>query len=200
MTDSSVAKIVEKVLSEYSEEKKAEITSWILKLGVRPDDPLFNLYAELGTTQFALQQLPGRLDSVVVGWTNMVDSQLKSAATVAIQQQKSAIADASKELLKLEINRGGTSKLNLSYSNWGLIAGALGLTLGLGVVVGGLSYKTATESARSVNLPFQDKEALVWAKSPNGKAARAIYTKNAGIIKACQQQQKDLGACIILVD
>ena len=43
MSDISVAKIVEKVLSEYSEEKKTEVTDWILKLGVRPDDPLFNL-------------------------------------------------------------------------------------------------------------------------------------------------------------
>lgn len=200
MSDISVAKIVEKVLSEYSEEKKTEVTDWILKLGVRPDDPLFNLYAELGTTQFALQQLPGRLDSVVIGWTNIVDDKLKSAATVAVQQQKSAIADASKELLKAEITKGGIPKLNLTYSTWGLIAGALGLSLGLGAIIGGLSYKTATESNKSVNLPFQDKEALTWAKSKQGKAARAIYTKNAGIIKACQNQQKDLGACIILVD
>ncbi|BAY63669.1 hypothetical protein NIES22_37570 [Calothrix brevissima NIES-22] len=44
----NIAKVVEKVIAEYSEEKKAEVTDWILKLGVRPDDPLFNLYAELG--------------------------------------------------------------------------------------------------------------------------------------------------------
>ncbi len=62
----NLPKIVERYLAEYSEEKKAEITAWILKLGVRPDDPLFNLYAELGTTQFALQQLPVKLDSEVL--------------------------------------------------------------------------------------------------------------------------------------
>ena len=93
----NIAKVVEKVVAEYSEEKKAEVTDWILKLGVRRDDPLFNLYAELGTTQFALQQLPGRLDSLVVGWTDMVDDKLNSASKVAIQQQKSAIAEAAKE-------------------------------------------------------------------------------------------------------
>ncbi|MEH1774946.1 hypothetical protein [Nostoc sp.] len=39
----NIAKVVEKVVAEYSEEKKAEVTDWILKLGIRPDDPLFNL-------------------------------------------------------------------------------------------------------------------------------------------------------------
>lgn len=193
----SIAKVVEKVLSEYSEEKKAEITGWILKLGIRPDDPLFNLYAELGTTQFALQQLPGKLDSLVVGWTNVVDDKLKCAATIAIQQQKSAIATASSELLKEEIKRSSAgSTLNLSQRKLGLMAGMAGIVFAVGAVIGGLSYKIATTS---IDLPSQDKQILKWAKSDQGKAARAIYTRNVGIIKTCQQQKKDLGACIILV-
>ncbi len=135
---------------------------------------------------------------MVVGWTNLVDDKLDSAAKVAVLQQKSAIASASNELLKEQIKQGGTaSKLNLKKSSLGLIAGALGFTLALGSIIGGFSYKIATES---INLPLQDKKLLDWAKSPEGRSAQSIYNKNAGIIKTCQQRKENLGACIILVN
>ncbi|MCC5668355.1 hypothetical protein LC653_31980 [Nostoc sp. CHAB 5784] len=204
----NIAKVVEKVVAEYSEEKKAEVTDWILKLGVRPDDPLFNLYAELGTTQFALQQLPGRLDSLVVGWTDMVDDKLNSASKVAIQQQKSAIAEAAKELVKMTKQAGGALP-HLSISNWRLaqVAGVLGFVLALGTAIGVFTYKTIAGSVTfqqaasgSPMLQPEDKKLLDWAKSNEGKVARSIYVKNAAIIKTCRQQKKYSGGCIIAVD
>ncbi|MBD6615439.1 hypothetical protein FNW02_06170 [Komarekiella sp. 'clone 1'] len=204
----NIAKVVEKVVAEYSEEKKAEVTDWILKLGVRPDDPLFNLYAELGTTQFALQQLPGRLDSLVVGWTDMVDDKLNSASKVAIQQQKSAIAEAAKELVKMTKQAGGALP-HLNLSNWRLaqVAGVLGFVLALGAAIGVFTYKTIAGSVTfqqaasgSAILQPEDKKLLDWAKSNEGKIARSIYVKNAAIIKTCRQQKKYSGGCIIAVD
>jgi hypothetical protein len=201
----NIAKVVEKVIAEYSEEKKAEVTDWILKLGVRPDDPLFNLYAELGTTQFALQQLPGRLDSLVVGWTDMVDDKLNSASKVAIQQQKSAIAQAAKDLIKMTKQAGGA----LPVSNWRLaqVAGVLGFVLALGAAIGVFTYKTIAGSetfqqaaSGSRILQPEDKKLLDWAKSNEGKVARSIYVRNAAIIKTCRQQKKYSGGCIIAVD
>ncbi|MEH1930562.1 DUF6753 family protein [Nostoc sp.] len=194
----NIAKVVEKVVAEYSEEKKAEVTDWILKLGVRPDDPLFNLYAELGTTQFALQQLPGRLDSLVVGWTDMVDDKLNSASKVAIQQQKSAIAEAAKDLVKMSKQAGGALP-HLGVSNWRLaqVAGVLGFVLALGTAIGVFTHKTIAGSVTfqqaasgSAILQPEDKKLLDWAKSNEGKIARSIYVKNAAIIKTCRQQKK----------
>jgi hypothetical protein len=204
----NIAKVVEKVVAEYSEEKKAEVTDWILKLGVRPDDPLFNLYAELGTTQFALQQLPDRLDSLVVGWTDMVDDKLNSASKVAIQQQKSAIAEAAKDLVKMTKQAGGVFP-HLGVSNWRLaqVAGVLGFVLALGTAIGVFAYKTIAESitfqqaaSGSAILQPEDKKLLDWAKSNEGKIARSIYVRNAAIIKTCRQQKKYSGGCIIAVD
>ncbi|MBD2496534.1 DUF6753 family protein [Nostoc sp. FACHB-280] len=204
----NIAKVVEKVIAEYSEEKKAEVTDWILKLGVRPDDPLFNLYAELGTTQFALQQLPGRLDSLVVGWTDMVDDKLNSASKVAIQQQKSAIAQAANDLIKMTKQAGGALPL-LGVSNWRLaqVAGVLGFVLALGATIGVFTYKTIAESVTfqqavsgTAILQPEDKKLLDWAKSNEGKVARSIYVRNAAIIKTCRQQKKYSGGCIIAVD
>ncbi|PMB50718.1 hypothetical protein CEN40_01180 [Fischerella thermalis CCMEE 5205] len=203
MTD--IAKVVEKVVATYTEEKKAEVTDWILKLGIRPDDPLFNLYAELGTTQFALQQLPGRLDSLVVGWTDMVDQKLNDASTVAVQQQKNAIAQAAKELVKMTKQDAGASLLQLGVSNWRLaqVAGVLGFVLALGTAIGVFTHMTVVSSASSTYaaaLQPQDKKLLEWAKSDEGKVARHIYSKNAAIIKTCRQQKKFTGGCVIAVD
>ncbi|QLE39937.1 hypothetical protein FD723_05260 [Nostoc sp. C052] len=204
----NIAKVVEKVVAEYSEEKKAEVTDWILKLGIRPDDPLFNLYAELGTTQFALQQLPARLDSLVVGWTDMVDDKLNSASKVAIQQQKSAIAEAAKDLVKMTKQAGGVFP-HLGVSNWRLaqVAGVLGFVLALGTAIGVFTYKTIAGSvifqqaaSGSAILQPEDKKLLDWAKSNEGNMARSIYVKNAAIIKTCRQQKKYSGGCIIAVD
>ncbi|MCW5318548.1 hypothetical protein GTQ43_34030 [Nostoc sp. KVJ3] len=204
----NIAKVVEKVVAEYSEEKKAEVTDWILKLGIRPDDPLFNLYAELGTTQFALQQLPGRLDSLVVGWTDMVDDKLNSASKVAIQQQKSAIAEAAKDLVKMTKQAGGILP-HFGVSNWRLaqVSGVLGFVLALGTAIGVFAYKTIAESitfqqaaSGSAILQPEDKKLLDWAKSNEGKIARSIYVRNAAIIKTCRQQKKYSGGCIIAVD
>lgn len=204
----NIAKVVEKVVAEYSEEKKAEVTDWILKLGVRPDDPLFNLYAELGTTQFALQQLPGRLDSLVVGWTDMVDDKLNSASKVAIQQQKSAIAEAAKDLVKMTKQAGGAlPDLGVSNLRLAQVAGVLGFVLALGTAIGVFTHKTIAGSitfqpaaSGYAILQPEDKKLLDWAKSNEGKIARSIYVKNAAIIKTCRQQKKYSGGCIIAVD
>ena len=211
MTD--IAKVVEKVVATYTEEKKAEVIDWILKLGIRPDDPLFNLYAELGTTQFALQQLPGRLDSLVIGWTNMVDDKLNNASKVAVHQQKSAIADAAKELVKTTKQNAGGDLLQLvqvsGVSNWRLaqVAGVLGFVLALGTGIGVFTCKTVAGSAsthavvqKPAALESEDQKLLDWAKSNEGKVARDIYLKNAVIIETCRQQKKFSGGCVIAVN
>ncbi|MHC5612027.1 MAG: DUF6753 family protein [Nostoc sp.] len=166
------------------------------------------LYAELGTTQFALQQLPGRLDSLVVGWTDMVDDKLNSASKVAIQQQKSAIAEAAKDLVKMSKQAGGALP-HFGVSNWRLaqVAGVLGFVLALGTAIGVFTHKTIAESitfhsaaSGSAILQPEDKKLLDWAKSNEGKIARSIYVKNAAIIKTCRQQKNYSGGCIIAVD
>jgi hypothetical protein len=208
----SIVKVVEKLVATYTEEKKAEVTDWILKLGIRPDDPLFNLYAELGTTQFALQQLPGKLDSLVVGWTDMVDDKLNTASKVAVQQQKSAIAEAAKELIKTTKQDVGGSlaqlaQLGVSNLRLAQVAGILGFVLALGTAIGVFTHKTVAGSIisqsiapGSVALRPEDKKLLDWAKSDEGQLARSIYVKNAPIIKICRQQKENAGGCIIMVD
>jgi hypothetical protein len=207
----TIAKVVEKLVATYTEEKKAEVADWILNLGIRSDDPLFNLYAELGTTQFALQQLPAKLDSLVVDWAEMVDDKLNTASKVAVQQQKSAIARAAKELVEAANQDAAGRKPQLAQLGVGnlrlaQVAGVLGFVLALGTAIGILTYKTVAGStsvpAASVPIALQpkDQKLLDWAKSDEGKLARSIYVKNAAIIKTCRQQKKYAGGCIIAVE
>ena len=226
----TIAKVVEKLVATYSEEKKAEVADWILNLGIRSDDPLFNLYAELGTTQFALQQLPAKLDSLVVDWADMVDDKLNTASKVAVQQQKSAIAEAAKELVEAAVQQQKSvlaeaakelveaakqdangrkpqlAQLGVGNLRLAQVAGVLGFVLALGTAIGVFTYKTVAEStsvpAASVSIALQpeDKKLLDWAKSDEGKLARSIYVKNAAIIKTCRQQKKYAGGCIVAVE
>ncbi|KYC34546.1 hypothetical protein WA1_51045 [Scytonema hofmannii PCC 7110] len=207
MANNDVAKNVEKVFSNLDEAKKAEITDYVLQLGIRRDDPLFNLYAELGTTQTVLQKLPGRLDVIVNKWTDMVDDKLRDASSVAIQQQKTAIAEAAKELIKKTGGNGGAlPQLGFGLNNWKLaqIGGVLGFVLALGTGIGIFTYKTVADStssqavAQTLLLKPEDQNLLSWAKSQEGQLARKIYQKNAPIIKTCRQK-KDEG-CTILVN
>jgi hypothetical protein len=207
MANNDVAKNVENVFSNLDEAKKAEIINYVLQLGIRRDDPLFNLYAELGTTQIILEKLPSRFNDIINQWTNMVDNKLRDACSMAIQQQKTAIAEVAKELLE-KTDGGGRAlpQLGFGLNNWNLaqIGGVLGFVLALGTGIGIFTYKTVADTAfsqavvQTLILKPEDQNLLNWAKSQEGQLARKIYQKNAPIIKTCLQK-KDEG-CTILVN
>ncbi|MUG91727.1 hypothetical protein F7734_04220 [Scytonema sp. UIC 10036] len=207
MANNDVAKNVENVFSNLDEAKKAEIINYVLQLGIRRDDPLFNLYAELGTTQIILEKLLSRFNDIVNQWTNMVDNKLRDACSMAIQQQKTAIAEVAKELLE-KTDGGGRAlpQLGFGLNNWNLaqIGGVLGFVLALGTGIGIFTYKTVADTAfsqavvQTLILKPEDQNLLNWAKSQEGQLARKIYQKNAPIIKTCLQK-KDEG-CTILVN
>ncbi len=188
---------------EDLEKEKEFIEELIVKSGMRPSDPLFKLYAHIGTTQYAIAQLPGKLDSVISGWTLLVDKKLDEAADVAIVQQKSAIAKAAEELVKSTNKYKNTAPvLNLDISNIRLaqVGLALGCVLALGAAIGGFTFSMAASSQASGAKPTvakpEDVKLLEWAKSKEGRDARLLYNRNAGIIQTCRQG-KNPGGCII---
>ncbi|MBW4512904.1 MAG: hypothetical protein KME64_41410 [Scytonematopsis contorta HA4267-MV1] len=204
---SEINSTVQKVLDSADDKKKEQMREMILQMGIKPSDPLFNLYAELGSTQGILEQLPTKIQSIVVGWTQIVDDKLDAASDVAVQQQKSAISQAAKELLK-QHNKSGKANPVASLSpisDWGLvqIGGVLGIVLALGIGVGAFTYSTIVGSvgsaASSVKLSAEDKNLLQWVKSPQGRLARKVYERNKPIIETCSKSKKQQG-CVILVD
>lgn len=195
---------------EDLEKEKEFIEELIVKSGMRPSDPLFKLYAHIGTTQYAIAQLPGKLDSVISGWTLLVDKKLDEAADVAIVQQKSAIAKAASELVKSTSKSSSLSTnvapvLNFDISNIKLaqVGLALGCVLALGAAIGGFTFSLAASSqaggakpAAVTNIKSEDAKLLEWAKSKEGRDARQVYFRNAGIIQTCRQGRNP-GGCIM---
>lgn len=194
------------------EKEKDYLEELIVKSGMKPSDPLFKLWAQIGSTQYAIMQLPGKLDAVIAGWTIRVDNKLSNAAEVAIIQQQAAIAKAAEELVRTtkkassdkfvpeKVAAGlGIDVSNLKLAQIGL---ALGCVLALGAVIGAFTFNmaittlSATKSSTAVNLKPEDARLLKWAKSKEGRDARSLYNKNAGIIQTCRQT-KNPGGCII---
>lgn len=176
---------------------------------MRPSDPLFKLYAQIGTTQYAIMQLPAKLDTVIAGWTLEVDKKLKDAAEVAIVQQRGAIAKAAEELIRSTKKQNASYSLaaglgSLDVSNFKLaqIGLVLGCVLALGAAIGAFTFNMAIASQSGgkpsavANLKPEDAKLLEWAKSKEGRDAWQIYKRNAGIIRTCRQG-KNPGGCII---
>ena len=198
---------------EELEKEKEYLEELIVKSGMKPSDPLFKLWAQIGSTQYAIMQLPGKLDALIAGWTIKVDNKLSNAAEVAIIQQQAAIAKAAEELVrttkkassdkfvskKVAAGLGVFDVSNLKLAQIGL---ALGCVLALGAVIGAFTFNmaittlSATKSSTAANLKSEDARLLEWAKSKQGRDARSLYNKNAGIIQTCRQT-KNPGGCII---
>jgi hypothetical protein len=212
MTDTKNIPTENNPSKEQLEKEKEYIEELIAKSGMKPSDPLFKLWAQIGTTQYAIMQLPAKLDTVIAGWTLKVDNKLSDAAEVAIVQQQAAIAKAAQELVRnskkstlLKSEKGipvGLDLSNVSHFNLATISFVFGCVLALGAAIGAFTFNMAIASQSSgkspavANLKPEDAKLLEWAKSKEGRDARQIYTENAGIIQACRKG-KNPGGCII---
>jgi len=208
MTDTKNVPTENNPIKEQLEKEKQYIEELIAKSGMKPSDCLFKLWAQIGTTQYAIMQLPAKLDTVIAGWTLKVDNKLSDAAEVAIVQPQAAIAKAAEELVRnskkftlLKSEKGipvGLDLSNVSHFNLATIGFVFGCVLALGAAIGAFTFNMAiaSQSPAVANLKPEDAKLLEWAKSKEGRDARQIYTENAGIIQVCRNG-KNLGGCII---
>lgn len=185
-------------LTQLSEDtEKEQLQKYIVQMGIDVDDPIFNVYAQIGETQTLLQRLPKQISDIAGGWNEMVDQKLKFASQVALQEQQTAISQAAKELIK---STNASTPISFSLSNFRLaqFAAAAGFILALGVGIGTLVTTFIGGNSRSYgSINKSDSELLEWAKSENGKTARNLYDKNQAIINGCVNTPKLKGACMI---
>lgn len=182
-------------LSDSSEDKD-RLQKHIVQLGIDVNDPIFNVYAQIGETQTLLQRLPKQISDIAGGWTEMVDQKLKFASQVALQEQETAIAKAAKDLIK---STQASTPISFSLSNFKLaqIAGAVGFVLALGVGIGTLVSASNGRGSKPGSISKDDAQKLEWLRSPSGQIARKLYIKNSAIINGCANTPKLKGACLI---
>lgn len=179
-----------------SSEDKEELQKYIVQMGIDVNDPIFNVYAQIGETQTLLQRLPKQISDIAGGWTEMVDQKLKFASQVALLEQETAIAKAAKDLIK---STQASTPISLSLSNFKLaqIAGGIGTVLALGVGIGILVFSLTGGGNRPGSISKADAQMLEWLRSPSGQTARKLYIKNSAIINGCANTPKLKGACLI---
>ncbi|NJN07476.1 MAG: hypothetical protein HC815_05610 [Richelia sp. RM1_1_1] len=177
---------------------KDQLQKYIVQMGIDVNDPIFNVYAQIGETQTLLQRLPKEISDIVGGWNEMVDQKLKFASHVALQEQETAIAKAAKDLIK---STKASMSVSFSLSNFKLaqVAGAIGIVLALGVGIGAFVFSLAhNNSQKASSLSKSDAQLLEWARSKEGKIARELYSKNSAIINGCAANSPKLkGICLI---
>ncbi|MDF5732285.1 MAG: hypothetical protein PUP92_30865 [Rhizonema sp. PD38] len=138
-----------------------------------------------------MEEIPDKLETVVKTWTIEIDNKLDKASSVAIVQRHSAITKAASALLK----KGGQQKSSTIFSSV-LPFVLLFSAFGLGILVGIPIWR----NGEPVRLSFEEREALIWAKSTDGQFAHQLMRWNDFDINVCRQEPERLkGRCVLWV-
>jgi len=195
--NTSVNGSLDAALEGRSDHFKQKVLDVVRRSGINSKDPLFLVLSSLGKFEVLMEDIPGKLDTVVEGWTTEIDDKLDKASSVAIVQQKSAIAKAASVLLK----KVEQQKSRAVFSSMLPAALVLSGVFSVGILVGNMipAWKGGglTEPVR---LTFEEKEALTWAKSKDGQFARQLVKWNDFDLSVCRKEPERLkGRCVLWV-
>jgi hypothetical protein len=144
-----------------------------------------------------MEDIPGKLNTVVEGWTTEIDDKLDKASSVAIVQQKSAIAKAVSTLLNTAEQKKSRSVFNPLIATGLVLSGVFGIVMLTGNIIFLWRGRGLTEPVR---LTVEEQEILNWAKSKDGEFARQIMKWNDFDLSVCRAKKAQLkGRCMVWV-
>ncbi|MDF5715721.1 MAG: hypothetical protein PUP93_18020 [Rhizonema sp. NSF051] len=185
------------VLEGLSDQHRQKVNDLVRIAGINPKDPLFLVLSSLGKYEILMEQIPDKLETVVKTWTVEIDHKLDKASSVALVQQKSAIAKAAEALLK-------TGEQQKSIKIFGSVlpfAVLLPVIFGVGLLIGSIIPAWRGGGlTEPIRLTFEEKETLSWAKSKDGQFARQFMRWNDFDMNVCRQEPERLkGRCVLWV-
>ena len=185
------------VLEGRSDNFKQKVHDVVRRSGINTKDPLFLVLSSLGKYEILMEEIPDKLETVVKTWTVEIDNKLDKASSVALVQQKSAIAKAAEALLK----KGGQQKSIKIFGSVLPFAVLLPVIFGVGLLVGSIIPAWRGGGlTEPVRLTFEQKEALTWAESKDGQFARQFMRWNDFDMNVCRQDPERLkGRCVLWV-
>lgn len=186
--------VLEDLLADRSDEFRARVLNTVVRLNLGANDPSFLFAVALGQLEVLLEDSPASMSRLFNGWTAELRKTLDLAETTLIQQQKGAIAQAAKELIKRQERVESRRFFTAIVPAAGILLGALGLGVLAGITVPPyLQGGFAPDSP--VRLTREQAEALAWASGKEGKFARKMMAWNAGYLNdlSCLEQAKALG-------
>jgi hypothetical protein len=184
-------------LEGRSDNFKQKVIDVVRRSGINTKDPLFLVLASLGKFEVLMEEMPGKLDTVVESWTVEIDDKLDKAASVALVQQKSAIAKAAQTLLN-KVEKQKTKVIFSSVLPTTLIlSGVFCIGIFIGYIIPIWKGRNSIEPA---TLTAQEKETLKWALSKEGQFAKNIIKWNSFDLNVCRSKTEKLkGKCVIWV-
>lgn len=195
--NTSVEASLDTTLAGQSDHFKQKVLDVVRRSGINPKDPLFLVLSSLGKFEVLMEDIPGKLNTVVEGWTTEIDDKLDKASSVAIVQQKSAIAKAASTLLSKTEQKKSRSVFSPLIATTLVLSGVFGVVMLAGNIFFIWKGRELTEPVR---LTGEEQETLNWAKSKDGEFARQIMKWNDFDLSVCRAKKAQLkGRCMIWV-
>jgi hypothetical protein len=195
--NTSVEASLDTTLAGQSDHFKQKVLDVVRRSGINPKDPLFLVLSSLGKFEVLMEDIPGKLNTVVEGWTTEIDDKLDKASSVAIVQQKSAIAKAASTLLSKTEQKKARSVFSPLIATTLVLSGVFGVVMLAGNIFFIWKGRGLTEP---VQLTGEEQETLNWAKSKDGEFARQIMKWNDFDLSVCRAKKAQLkGRCMIWV-
>jgi hypothetical protein len=195
--NTSVEASLDTTLAGQSDHFKQKVLDVVRRSGINPKDPLFLVLSSLGKFEVLMEDIPSKLNTVVEGWTTEIDDKLDKASSVAIVQQKSAIAKAASTLLSKTEQKKSRSVFSPLIATTLVLSGVFGVVMLAGNIFFIWKGRELTEPVR---LTGEEQETLNWAKSKDGEFARQIMKWNDFDLSVCRAKKAQLkGRCMIWV-
>ncbi|MDK2408155.1 hypothetical protein QHH11_07835 [Aphanizomenon sp. PH219] len=195
--NTSVEASLDTTLAGQSDHFKQKVLDVVRRSGINPKDPLFLVLSSLGKFEVLMEDIPGKLNTVVEGWTTEIDDKLDKASSVAIVQQKNAIAKAASILLSKTEQKKARSVFSPLIATTLVLSGVFGVVMLAGNIFFIWKGRELTEPVR---LTGEEQETLNWAKSKDGEFARQIMKWNDFDLSVCRAKKAQLkGRCMIWV-
>ncbi|MEA5553625.1 DUF6753 family protein [Anabaena cylindrica UHCC 0172] len=195
--NTSVEASLDTTLAGQSDHFKQKVLDVVRRSGINPKDPLFLILSSLGKFEVLMEDIPGKLNTVVEGWTTEIDDKLDKASSVAIVQQKSAIAKAASTLLSKTEQKKSRSVFSPLIATALVLSGVVGVVMLASNIFFIWRGRGTTEA---VHLTLEEQETLNWAKSKDGEFARQIMKWNDFDLSVCRAKKAQLkGRCMIWV-
>jgi hypothetical protein len=195
--NTSVEASLDTTLAGQSDHFKQKVLDVVRRSGINPKDPLFLVLSSLGKFEVLMEDIPGKLNTVVEAWTTEIDDKLDKASSVAIVQQKSAIAKAASTLLSKTEQKKARSVFSPLIATTLVLSGVFGVVMLAGNIFFIWKGRGLTEP---VQLTGEEQETLNWAKSKDGEFARQIMKWNDFDLSVCRAKKAQLkGRCMIWV-
>ncbi|RCJ18621.1 hypothetical protein A6770_32745 [Nostoc minutum NIES-26] len=197
----------EEILQGYSDTEQKRIAQMCHELGISRDDPMFQIMATLGRYEETMIDLQARMEAMVEAWAALIDQKLEATTKAAQSMHYTVVSSAVRDEMK-NLKPTAGLPLDLPYKGkWKLgfwsISAIFGGLIAAGTLIGSLTTWNVMANlgeSKTVVVSANEMKVLRWAKSTTGKQMYQLLLDNESAIKACEQENRLQGYCLIRMD